>query len=100
MFILKCVINSIFKDKYSFIIFFNSNLKYSVFERFYIKSFYKFINYSKLSEYKEEKNPIKSVFLVFNNKKRVIQVLVQFRPPLIILITLAYLSISFLNLVV
>ncbi len=100
MFISKYLINSVFRDKYSFIVFLNSNLKYSVFKRFYIKSFYKFIDYSKLSEYNEEKSLIKSIFLVFNNKKRVLQVLVQTRPPLIILITLAYLSISILNLVV
>ena len=69
-------------------------------ERLYIKCFYKFINYSKLSNYKEEKSLIKSFFLVFNNQKRVIQVLVQYRPPLIALIILTYLSICFLNLIV
>jgi len=96
MFIVRYIKNSIFNIKYSFTLFFNSNLKCSVFKRFYIKSFYSFIDYSRLSEVNEEINQIKSIFLVFNIEKRVIQVLVQYRPPLIILITLTYLSITFL----
>lgn len=69
-------------------------------KRIYIKSFYEFISYSKLNAYKEEKNLIKSLILVFNNGKGVIQILVQVRHPLIVLITLTYLSIIYLNLIV
>lgn len=100
MYIVKYAVNSISKDKYSFIIFFNLNLKYSVFKRFYIKSFYEFINYSELNAFKEEKNIVKSPFLVFNNEKGVFQVLVQVRPPLIVLIFLTYFSIIYFNLMV
>lgn len=98
MFILNCILNNTLKANTSFITFFNLNLGFSVLKRFYIKSFYRFLHYSKLSDYKEEKFILKSIFLVYNNKKRSIEVLVQLRLPVIILIILSYLSVCLIKL--
>ncbi len=96
-FILNFFLNNILKVNSSFITLFNLNLKYSIFERFYIKSFYRFLQFSKLSDYQEEKIRVKSLFLVFNNKKRSIEILVQLRSPFIIVIILTYLSVCIIK---
>ena len=100
LFILNFILNKILKDTNSFIIFFSSNLRYSGSEKLYIKFFYKFLDYSKLGDCKEEKFLCKSVFLVYNINKKKIQVLVQFRPPLIILIILTYLLVNSIKLII
>lgn len=76
-------------------ILFDLNLKFSVFKRFYIKSFFKFLNYSKLSKYKTEKMILKSNLLIYNNNKNRFQILIQYRPPLIIIIIFTYILIFF-----
>jgi len=62
--------------------------------------FYKFLDYSKLSMYREGKYIFKSLFLIYNNEKKKIQVLVQIRPPLIILIIFTYLFVCLIKLLV
>lgn len=91
--------NNSIKKSCSFIIFFNLNLRYSFLKRFFIKSFYKFSNYSRLFEYNEEKKKIKSSLLIFNYEKGLVEVLVQLRPPICILIILSYSLVYFLYLV-
>jgi hypothetical protein len=90
VFIQNFIINSLYKNNCSFSTFLNCNLKYSGIKKIYIKSVYKFINYSNLSEYKEDKSLLKSVLLIFNIRKNKFQVLVQYRPPLILIIVLTY----------
>jgi len=83
-------LNSLFKNNCSFHIFFDLDVNFTFFKKFYVKSFYKFLNYSKLSECKEEKIILKSISLIFNNRKKKFQILIQFRPPLILMIILTY----------
>ena len=90
MFVFNFCLNNSIKKNCSFIILFNLDLSFSLFERFYIKSFYKFLNYSRLHAYEGERIILKSGFLVFNNEKKKVEVLVQLRPPIIILIILSY----------
>ncbi len=97
LFIINYILNSTFKNNCSFIILFNSNLKSSFFYNLYIKFFCNFFSILKLKDYSEEKYQIKSYFLVFNYRKESIQILIQFRPPLIILIIITYFSCYLLN---
>jgi hypothetical protein len=92
------IINSLYKNGYSFSIFLNINLNYSGFKKTYIKSACKFLNYSNLGTFKDEKFLLKSISLIFNERKSKFQVLVQFRPPLILLIVLTYLITWFVKL--
>lgn len=80
--------------------FLTINSKYSVFKKIYIKSAYNFLNYTNLSEYKEEKLRLKSNLLIFNIKRSKFQILVQYRPPLILLVVLAYLIACFVKLAI
>ncbi len=91
IFLQNFLINSLNKNDCSFTTFLNFNSKFTAFKKFYIKTIYKFLNYSKLSEYKEEKIILKSILIIFNNRKNQFQVLVQYRPPLILIIILTYL---------
>ena len=100
IFISNLAQNNLLKKKGSFICFFNSNLKFSAAKRIYIKGFFKFSNFSKLCDSRVEKNIVKSLFLIYNIEKIRIQILVQFRPPLIIFVILSYFTIYFLKLVV
>lgn len=80
--------------------FLKINSKYSGFKKIYIKSAYKFLNYTNLSEYKEEKLLLKSNLLIFNIRRSKFQILVQYRPPLILLIALTYLIAWFVKLAI
>lgn len=70
------------------------NMIYSLKENFsylrkiFIKFFYRFLDFSHLNRYKDEKFVIRSLNLFFNEKKEKFQVLAQFKPPVVILIFL------------
>lgn len=100
LFLQNFILNSLFKNNIVFISFFDLYSKFSVFKRLYIKSFFKFLNYSKLSDYKEEKMFLKSLLLVFNNREKKFQVLIQYRPPLILLIIFTYFISWFIRLAI
>ena len=93
----KFSINSVGKDSCSFKILFNFTFKISKFKKFYIKTFYKFINLSELKNYKGDKEVIKSLIIIFNNSKKKFQLLTQYRGPLIIVCVFSYYIIYFLN---
>ncbi len=80
--------------------FLNINLKFTRIEKVYIKSAYKFLNFTNLSEHKDEKFLLKSILLIFNDRRSKFQVLVQYRPPLILLIVLTYLIAWFVRLAI
>ncbi len=100
VFVQNFIINSFYKNHCSFSMFLNIISKSSGFKKVYIKCAYKFLNYSDLSEYKEEKFLLKSILLIFNDSKSKFQVLVQYRPPLILLIVLTYLIVWFIKLAI
>ncbi len=54
----------------------------------FIILFYKFLDFSQINSYTDEKFILKSLNLFFNEKKEKFQILTQFRPPLAILILL------------
>jgi Flp pilus assembly protein protease CpaA len=85
---------------FSFLIYYYSNLKITCIKRFFIKTFYKFINYSKLGEYNENKSLIKSLDLVYNIELNKIQMMCQIRPPLIVIVMLSYYVIIYLILII
>lgn len=96
-FIVNLIINNIFGDNLSFIVFFNSNFKLSIFKKIYFRSFYSFFDYSDLSHHIDSRYPIKSLNIIYNLKKNKFQILCQIRPPLIVFIILSYYTIFFLN---
>ena len=98
-FILNLFSNNFFKVNYSFVVFFSSSRKISRFKKFYIKMFYKFINYSELSDLRREKYQIKFYLLIYNNRIKKIQILSQFRPPLILIIAISYYILIYLKVV-
>ena len=100
LFFLNYLQNSLLKEKDSFIIFFNSTIKLSVIERIFIKGFFKFSNFINSDDSWAEKNLLKSLFLIYNSGKNKTQILIQFRPPLIILVILSYFTLHFLKLAV
>ena len=61
--------------------------------------FYKFINYSELSDLRREKYQIKFYLLIYNNRIKKIQILSQFRPPLILIIAISYYILIYLKVV-
>lgn len=99
-FIFNYFLNRIIKDNCSFITFFSFISRFSRFQKLFIMSFYKFLDYSKLTISKEDKYIYRSLFLVYNYKKAKFQILVQIRSPLIVLIILAYLFVCLINLTV
>jgi hypothetical protein len=100
MFIINGISNNIFKDNYAFSLFFNFHSEISIFKKVYIKLFYKFFNYSELCDYRERKHRLKSLGLIFNISKNKFQILCQIRPPLIIVIILAYYTIFYLKIAI
>lgn len=88
------------QERESFLILFNSVYKFSIFKRLYLRGFFKFLDYFNLAESEIEKNPIKSLFIIYNSEKKIIQVLVQIRPPLTTLVIISYFTLYFLILVV
>jgi hypothetical protein len=98
-FLISFLINH-FKNYNTFELYFKLNLKISVIEKYFIKSFYYFRNFSELSDYNEIKSSIKSLVLILNSKTSKIQILCQFRPPLTIIIIPTYYIIYCLILIV
>ena len=90
IFMINYTINNIFKVRYSFVIFFNLNYNYSYIEKFFIKIFYNFINFSKLVNFNQDLNELKSLELIYNYLTYRIQILTQYRPPLIGIIIISY----------
>ena len=54
--------------------------------KIFIVLFFKFLDFSAISKYTNEKFVVKSLNLFYNEKKEKFQILTQFRPPLVILI--------------
>jgi len=96
-FMINLILNNNFRDSSSFILFFNLNLNLSTLKKTYLRSFYKFFDYSDLSDYIEKKFLIKSLNLIYNFKKKKFQILGQIRPPLIMFVILSYYIIFFLK---
>ena len=88
-FLINLVNNSSLKKGFSFFLIFNTHSNISVIKKSFIKSFYKFHNFSELEDYREEKLLIKSLNLVYNVEVNKFQILCQNRPPLIIIIILS-----------
>jgi len=97
LFMINLIFNNNFGDSFSYTLFFNLSYKLSILKKAYLKSFYRFLNYSNLNDYIERKYYIKSLNLIYNLKKNKFQILCQIRPPLIVLIILSYYIIFFLN---
>jgi Flp pilus assembly protein protease CpaA len=81
-------------SSYNMILGLNENLKPS--HKIFIILFYKFLDYSRIRKYTDEKFILKSLNLYFSHKKEKFQILTQFRPPLVILILFTNIYI-FLN---
>ena len=94
-FIANLILNKSFGDSSSFILFLNLNLKLSILKKTYIRAYYKFFDYSDLSDYIEKKYLIKSLNLIYNFKKNKFQILCQIRPPLILFVILSYYIVFF-----
>lgn len=90
LFIVNFIYNNFNKDSYSFVLIIGPGLEISILRKLYIKTFYKFFNYSELNKYVEKKYLIKSLDLIYNVKSNKFQILCQIRPPLILLIVLSY----------
>jgi len=92
--------NSVCKEKESFDILFYSLNEFSILKRLYLGGFFRFLDYFSLPVSKIEKNPIKSLNIIYNNEKKRTQILIQIRPPLTTLVIVSYLILYFLILAV
>jgi hypothetical protein len=99
LFITNFISNFFTKNKKIFDNLFISILEISSMKKIYIRTFYKYLDYSELYKYRKEKILLKSIFLLFNSNKYKFQVLVQFRPPLILLIIISYLIVFFIRMI-
>ena len=100
IFIINGINNNLLKNNYSFLLFFNFNSKISILKKVYIKTFYRFFNYSELCNYMERKYLLRSLNLIYNVRKYKFQTLCQIRPPLIIVVILAYYTIFYLKIAI
>jgi Flp pilus assembly protein protease CpaA len=89
-FLIKLIDNNKIKNRFSFFLFFNSCSEFSYVKKSFIKSFYKFLNFSDLDEYVTDNFVLKSSFLIYNAESNKFQILSQNRPPLMILVIIAY----------
>ncbi len=96
IFMINFANNINFRNNDSFEIFFNTNYKFSSFKRSFIKTFFKFLNFSELEYYNEDKHLVKSLILIYNSARRRIQILVQYRPPLIFISLISYFPVLFI----
>jgi Flp pilus assembly protein protease CpaA len=95
-FIISFLINRTLRSYSIGFLFPEGNSKFSTSQKIYINMIYRFINYSKLSNYKEQKYMIKSLYLVLNGKKDKFQILCQSRPPLTVIIIISYYILYYL----
>jgi len=73
-------------NSYSMMYCLNEN--FSVLRKIFVKICYRFLDFSHLNRYKNEKFVLRSLNLFYNEKKEKFQVLTQFKPPVVILIFL------------
>jgi len=93
--LMKFLINGCIKYRFSFDIYFNTTIPLSGFRKKFIKSYYIFQDISKLGDIKEDKHRLCEGGIFYNVKTLKLQILVQYRPPLTLLISLSYI-VSFL----
>jgi Flp pilus assembly protein protease CpaA len=93
--LVKFMISGCIKYRFSFDIYFNTTFPISTLKKKFIKSYYIFQDWSKLCDIKEEKYQLCNGGLFFNEKTLKLQILVQYRPPLTLIISLSYI-LSFL----
>ena len=79
---------NIFSGNNSYDMIYGSEEGLTLFHKFFIMLFYKFLNFSQMSKYTNEKFILKSLNLFYNEKKEKFQFLTQYRPPLVVLIFL------------
>ena len=60
--------------------------KFSFLRKIFVVIFYRFLDFSQISGYTNEKFVLKSLNLFYNKEKEKFQILTRFRPPLVILI--------------
>ncbi|MFX0046862.1 MAG: prepilin peptidase [Candidatus Hermodarchaeota archaeon] len=70
---------------------------FSFLHKMFFKFFYRFLDFSHITRYKNEKFVLRSLNLFYNEKKEKFQVLTQFKPPVVILIFLTnnYMLLNF-----
>jgi len=90
MIIINYTSNSRFKKKYSFSMLFHVNKGISILKILYIKSFYRFLDFSKLEGSKDEKFRLMSISLYYNAIIGEFHLLAEFRPPIILLCVISY----------
>lgn len=95
LFLMKFLVNGCIKYRFSFDIYFNTTIPLSTLKKKFIKSYYIFQDISKLGDIKEDKYRLCEGGLFYNIKTLKLQILVQFRPPLTLIISLSYI-LSFL----
>ncbi|MFX1315134.1 MAG: hypothetical protein ACFE9T_04670, partial [Promethearchaeota archaeon] len=83
-------INNNFRNNDSFEVLFNTCFRLSCLEKGFIKIFFKFLNFSELEDYKEDKHLIKSLTLIYNSVRKRFQILAQYRPPLMMISLISY----------
>lgn len=96
IFMINYVNNINFRNHDSFEIIFNTNFNSSRFKRSFMRTFYKFLNISELDYYNEDKHCVKSLNLIYNYTRKRIQILVQYRPPLIFICFISYFTVLYI----
>ncbi len=83
LFSLNYVINKVIKNSFSFDFLFIFYPSISISKRIYFQMFYSFINLSKIKIYQNNKIHVNFSFIIYNNKREKLQLLNQYRPPLV-----------------
>lgn len=89
--------NVLGKSRDLFLFFFINYSKTTKIKKFYFITSYIFINFSKLECLNPDKYHIDKLFIIYNEKSKNLQLLAQYRPPLVIFCMLSYLLLLIIN---
>jgi len=84
--VVNYLFNNFLSNNNSYDMIYSLKENISFIHKVFITTFYKFLDFSHVNNYTNEKFVLKSLNLFFNKKKGKFQILTQYRPPLVILI--------------
>ena len=87
--VVNYLFNNFLSNNNSYDMIYSLEENFSFLHRVFIITFYKFLDFSQINRYTNEKFVLKSLNLFYNKNKGKFQILTQYRPPLVILIFFA-----------
>ena len=84
--VVNYLFNNFLSNNNSYDMIYSLKENFSFLHKVFIIIFYRFLDFSQINRYTNEKFVLKSLNLFYNKKKGKFQILTQYRPPLVILI--------------